>query len=328
MGAESSRIIERIKSTLTSKSAKELLIFSLYVVLSAGMWFAKTSNEYKEDVVSIPVVYKNIPENVVITSNAPDEIRATLRDKAYNLLLYRIKGFDTPIVFDFENYSTKGSSFKITKDDLQKQLRDVLEKSNTLTSFKPESFDIVYTRGAGKKVPVYISGAITAKQQYEVTNTWATPDSVLIYAPQEILDTIKGMYTTLVSYQELTDSIRFKNELRSIQNVKAIPQEVEIHANVEQLTEKTLEVPVESINVPNGKVLRTFPAKVKVTFQTVLSYYKHVNSNNFIIQVDYNNIVRNPSAQIKPEVMAPSIIKHMRITPEVVEYLLEDENPQ
>ena len=49
------------------------------------------------------------------------------------------------------------------------------------------------------------------------------------------------------------------------------------------------------------------------------------NPNNFIIQVDYNDIVKNPSSPAKPTVLAPSIIKHMRISPKEVDYLLEDE---
>ena len=147
----------------------------------------------------------------------------------------------------------------------------------------------------------------------------------MIYAPQEVLDTITAMYTNSVTYHELTDSLSFQSELQKYMNVKAVPNRVKVKIFVEQLTEKTLEVPVNAINVPEGKVLRTFPAKVKVTFQTILSYYKNVNPNNFIIQVDYNDIVKNPSSPAKPTVLAPSIIKHMRISPKEVDYLLEDE---
>lgn len=321
-------IVERIKSALISKTTKELLIFAVFMIISAGFWFLQALNEDREEVLEIPVVYKNIPEDVVITSKVPDFIRATVKDKGQNLLNYHLHRTAKPLVFDFSNYTAKGSSFKISKDELQKQLKDLLPNSSNLLAFKPENFDMVYTRGAAKKVPVYITGAISAKQQYEVTNTWTVPDSVLIYAPQEVLDTITGMYTTSVSYHELTDSIKFTSELLSLQNVKAVPERVEAHITVEQLTEKTLEVPVETINVPEGKLLRTFPAKLKATFQTVLSYYKHVTPNNFIIQVDYNDIVNNPSTQVKPKIMAPSIIKHLRTNPEMVEYLLEDAAPQ
>ena len=183
----------------------------------------------------------------------------------------------------------------------------------------------MYTRGKAKKVPVRLTGNVTAKQQYDITNVELNPDSVMIYAPQEVLDTITAMYTNSVTYHELTDSLSFQSELQKYMNVKAVPNRVKVKIFVEQLTEKTLEVPVNAINVPEGKVLRTFPAKVKVTFQTILSYYKNVNPNNFIIQVDYNDIVKNPSSPAKPTVLAPSIIKHMRISPKEVDYLLEDE---
>lgn len=323
METESS-ILRKIKSALISKTTKELLIFSVFMAISASFWLLQALNEDREEVLEIPVVYKNIPEDVVITSRVPDLVRVSVKDKGQNLLNYRLHRTAKPLVFDFTLYSAKGSFLKITKDELQKQLKDILPNSSDLISFKPENFDLVYTRGAAKKVPVYITGTLAAKQQYEVTNSWTLPDSVQIYAPKEVLDTISAMYTTPVSYHELTDSMRFTSELIPIQYVKALPEQVEVHVTVEQLTEKTLEVPVETINVPEGKVLRTFPAKVKATFQTVLSYYKHVNPNNFIIQVDYNDIVNNPTSYVKPKILAPSIIKHLRTNPEMVEYLLED----
>ena len=209
--------------------------------------------------------------------------------------------------------------------DIQKQIIDNLNSSTKLISFKPESFDVVYTRGKAKRVPVRLAGNITAKQQYDITFVELAPDSVMIYAPQEVLDTISAMYTSSETYHDITDSISFQSELQNYVNVKAVPNKVKVKVFVEQLTEKTLEVPVNAINVPEGKVLRTFPAKVKVTFQTVLSYYKNVNPNNFIIQVDYNDIVKNPSSPAKPTVLAPTIIKHLRISPKEVDYLLEDE---
>lgn len=317
-------IITGIRGALTSNTAKELLIFGFFLIVSAVFWFLKAMNEDKEEIISIPVIYKNIPENVVITSNPPENIRITVRDKGLNLLEFKLRRTVKPIVFDFDNYATKGYLIKVGNAEIQKQLKDNLPSSTSLISFKPETFDVVYTRGKAKKVPVYIAGRITAKSQHDITDIWTNPDSVMIYAPQDVLDTITGMYTTSLSYHELTDSIHFKTELRSMLNVKPVPEQVEVHVNVEQLTEKSLEVPIETINVPEGKVLRTFPTKVKVTFQTVLSYYKHVNPNNFIIQVNYNDVANSNTSQIKPNVMAPSIIKHMRISPEVVEYLIED----
>lgn len=320
-----SLVWRKVKSALFSKTSKELFIFLCFFIMSAVFWVLQALDEVREQTIDIPVAYRNVPDDVVITSNPPDVLKVLVQDNGMNLLNYHLRRSVKPVIFDFNDFEGKGYLLKMENADIQKQIIDNLNSSTKLISFKPENFDVVYTRGKAKKVPVRLTGNVTAKQQYDITNVELNPDSIMIYAPQEVLDTITAMYTNSVTYHELTDSLSFQSELQKYVNVKAVPNRVKVKIFVEQLTEKTLEVPVNAINVPEGKVLRTFPAKVKVTFQTILSYYKNVNPNNFIIQVDYNDIVKNPSSPAKPTVLAPSIIKHMRISPKEVDYLLEDE---
>ena len=292
-----SLVWRKVKSALFSKTSKELFIFLCFFIMSAVFWVLQALDEVREQTIDIPVAYRNVPDDVVITSNPPDVLKVLVQDNGMNLLNYHLRRSVKPVIFDFNDFEGKGYLLKMENADIQKQIIDNLNSSTKLISFKPENFDVVYTRGKAKKVPVRLTGNVTAKQQYDITNV----------------------------DHELTDSLSFQSELQKYMNVKAVPNRVKVKIFVEQLTEKTLEVPVNAINVPEGKVLRTFPAKVKVTFQTILSYYKNVNPNNFIIQVDYNDIVKNPSSPAKPTVLAPSIIKHMRISPKEVDYLLEDE---
>lgn len=324
MNARFQMAIGKIRDALLSILNREFLIFFGFLGISAFFWVLQTLNDDYEEVFSVPVVYRNVPDNVVITSNPPEFIKVTIKDQGYALLDYKLRKTLKPIVFDFNQHESKGYLIHITNGDIHKQLADNLSNASKLVSFKPESFDVVYTRGKAKKVPVRFAGNANAKQQYEITQIIASPDSVLIYAPEEVLDTVSGMYIRPVSYHELDDSITTQVELSDVPYIKAIPNNVDLHIFVEQLTEKSLEVPVSTINVPEGKILRTFPSKVKVTFQTVLSYYKSVNPNNFIIQIDYNDIIQTGSTHAVPTVLAPSIIKHLRISPKEVDFLLEE----
>lgn len=324
MNARFQMALEKVRDALLRILNREFLIFFGFLGISAFFWVLQTLDDEYEEVFNVPVVYMNVPDNVVITSNPPEFIKVTVKDQGYALLNYKLRKTMKPVVFDFNQHESKGYLIHITNGDIHKQLTDNLSNASKLVSFKPENFDVVYTRGKAKKVPVRFAGDASAKQQYEVTQIITAPDSVMIYAPQEVLDTVSGMYIRPVSYHELDDSITKQVELNDLQYVKAIPNNVSLHIYVEQLTEKSLEVPVSTINVPKGKVLRTFPSKVKVTFQTVLSYYKSVNPNNFIIQIDYNDILQSGSTHAVPTILAPSIIKHLRISPKEIDFLLEE----
>jgi YbbR domain-containing protein len=245
-----SLVWKKVKSALFSKTSKELFIFLCFFFMSAVFWVLQALDEVREQTIDIPVSYRNVPDDVVITSNPPEVLKVIVQDNGMNLLNYRLRRSVKPVVFDFNDFEGKGYLLKMENADIQKQIIDNLNSSTKLISFKPESFDVVYTRGKAKRVPVRLAGNITAKQQYDITFVELEPDSVMIYAPQEVLDTISAMYTSSETYHDITDSISFQSELQNYVNVKAVPNKVKVKVFVEQLTEKTLEVPVNAINVP------------------------------------------------------------------------------
>ena len=306
---------------------REFLVFLFFILVSATFWLLETLNEDYENEISIPVEYVNVPDNVVITSDVPSEIKARIADKGFTLFNYYILSKKSePVKVNFLDYQEKGNSVRITSTEIQKQLLKILESSSRLVSFKPEGFEMVYTRGQAKRVPVRLKGSVTAKQQYDITDIAFSPDTLTIYAPEDILDTIHVVFTAPISYHELSDNLSFDTEMTRPRNVKFVPDKVTVQVSVAQLTEKTVEVPIHTINVPAGKIMRTFPSKAKITFQTVLSNFDKVNASDFYICVDYNTLISSASNRCTLEASEyPSAIKHMGIWPAEVEYLIEDE---
>ena len=89
-------------------------------------------------------------------------------------------------------------------------------------------------------------------------------------------------------------------------------------------SEKTVDVPVQGINFPADEVLRTFPAKVQVTFQIGLSQFKNVTADDFVVVVDYKKLHESTGDKCKPIlVQSPSIVNHVRLSPQEIEYIIE-----
>lgn len=316
---------EKVWRFLRSTTNREILTFLFFAFISAGFWLLETLNDDYERVISIPVEYANLPDNVVITSEVPNELRATVIDKGFMQINYLWGRSGRPVVIDFHDYETQGNSIEIGSNELQKQLLRSLESSTKLISFKPEQFEFVYTRGQAKKVPVRLRGNITSKQQYDVTKVNFIPDSLVIYAPQDILDTIHVVFTQPLSYHELDDTLVVEADMQRMQNVKITPSRVTLEVCVSQLTQKTIEVPIQPINVPKGKIVHLFPSKVKATFQTVLSNFDKINPEEFSIKVDFDQM-DTKSEKCKPVVTNfPSTIKYLKLQPAEVEFLVEDE---
>ena len=82
------KISERIRNFLLSKKSREFLVFLLFVFLSSSFWLLLVLNDEYETEVTIPFRMKNVPENVVLTSELPQELKVGVKDRGTVLVNY------------------------------------------------------------------------------------------------------------------------------------------------------------------------------------------------------------------------------------------------
>ena len=81
---------------------------------------------------------------------------------------------------------------------------------------------------------------------------------------------------------------------------------------------------MQQVNFPASKQLRTFPGSVSVSFQVGMALYRKITSENFVIVVNYEELLQNPS--IKYRLHLKSLhegVSNVRIVPQEVDYLIE-----
>ena len=148
----------------------------------------------------------------------------------------------------------------------------------------------------------------------------------MAYAPQEILDTLKVAYTEKLYWENISDTVKKRVSMCKMKWVKFIPSYNDLSIYVDMYSEKTVEVPVMGINFPAGKVLRTFPSKVQVTFQVGLRHFKDVSSDDFFIGVTYEDVLKAKEDKLPLVVKgAPDFVSHVRVNPSSVDYLIEQQ---
>ena len=316
------RTLEKIRSFLLSKKSREFLIFLFFVFVSFCFWLLQVLNDDYETELSIPLKMKNVPENVVLTSELPDELKVGVKDRGTVLVNYMFGQTIYPITIDFAEYADKGSQVRIPSASLGKRIGSQLNQSTKFFTIKPDTLEFIYTRGEGKKVPVKVCGEVKAERQYYISDIVCSPDSVMVYAPKEILDTITYAYTESLYAENVADTLRSRVRLLPVKGARFTPSYSDVVFLVDVYSEKSLEVPVVGVNFPADKVLRTFPSKVHVTFQIGLSRFKSVSSEDFEVVVDYNELGEEEKCRVKL-VRSPSDVHHIRINPQDIDYLIE-----
>lgn len=302
-----------------------MLIFLFFLVLSATFWVFQALNEVYEEDFRVKIELRGVPGNVVVTTELPECVHVSLRDKGSALLAYRYTRRLRPIVVDYANYSSANGHVIIQGSELSRQVASQLLPTTQMVSFKPETLEFYYNYGLCKRVPVRIQGHISTDRLYSLSGTLLTRDSVLVYASKELLDTITAAYTQPLAYHSLTDTVRTEVQLAKLPGAKFVPSRVGVTLCVDRLVEKTVQVPVQQVNFPASKQLRTFPASVSVTFQVAMGQYRLITEDNFVLVVNYEDLLRNTTGQCHLSLKTvPAGVSHVKITPQDVEYVIED----
>ena len=122
----------------------------------------------------------------------------------------------------------------------------------------------------------------------------------------------------------MSDIVNQRLAFVSVKGVRFIPDSVDMALKVDVFAEKTVDVPVMGINFPHDKVLRTFPSKVKVTFQIGLSRFMEVGPEDFLVVVDYNDLQNEDGDKCKLQLkVMPKGVNHVRVNPKEMEYIIE-----
>jgi hypothetical protein len=93
---------------------------------------------------------------------------------------------------------------------------------------------------------------------------------------------------------------------------------------VEEYTEAQQSVPVMLTDTPANVKVKLFPARVKVSFLVGLSRFSEIHPEDFKLAVSYTDIEGGQQRLRIKTVSAPAFLYDVKITPEEIEYLIEN----
>ena len=317
---------KRVKNFLSKAQSKELLTFFFFLVLSFLFWILQSMNEDSESSFRIPVNYTNIPTEFIINNEPPQFMNVRIKDKGIVLLNYSLGKSFRPIDIDVKNNINNSGKSNLFLQQLQPLIRRELKPSSSIISLTPDTITLSYSRLKEKSLPVLLNAKITLGQQSKIGNKIIIrPDSVIVLAPENVLDTLKYAYTSFLDIINITDTISKEVSLLHLPNVKYKPSNVNITIPVEEYTEKKISLPIEVINAPDSVTIRTFPSDIQLSCFVMLSVYKDINLDTFKAYINYDDIKegnKNKAAVHLEDI--ESNVYNIRIVPDSVEFLIEE----
>ncbi|WP_278671630.1 YbbR-like domain-containing protein [Leyella stercorea] len=321
------QIINMVRNFLFSSANREFLTFFFFLVLSTIFWLMTALNETYEREIGVPAYLVNIPKNVVVTSDMEDTVRVTVRDKGFALLAYTYGEGIRPINVNFQSAITRQSGYGVvSSQELMKMINQRFSGSSKIVQVKPDRLDFHYNYGLSRQVSVKMSGHVVPGKSFYLARTRFWPEKVTVYGSKQALDSLRFVKTVPINITNFNDTVLRTVALETIKGVKIVPNTVRIGLYPDILTEENIEVPITAINMPEGKVLRTFPQRVTVNFIVGASMFRSISPEQFAVVVDYNEIIDHPSDKCSIHLReTPQGVRNARLKMTHVDYLIEEQ---
>ncbi len=309
------------------KFSKDILIFLLFFGITSFLWVLLALNDEYTAVTEVSLGYKNLPNNLGISSATPESF--TLKVSGPTRQLSKSKDFfENTLVLSGENIVNKGDSYFFPPEYLKTIVSKRLAENVKIIRIMPDTLFLNLKNIAFKRVPVKINLETEYAPMYDCFSTPVLyPDSIVVKGATKDIEKIKYVNTQKLSLKNITDTVYRNLELVKIQGVKFSQKQVGIMLPVEKYTEKSFEIEPKILNLPDTINFIGFPKKARISFKVGLKNYNKVSSENFSLIVNFEDLEKDKSAYFTPElIMYPKYVKNINVSPQRFEYFIEKAN--
>ena len=249
----------RLSAFFSSERVKDILVFFAALVVALGFWVLQRLNDTFEMEVRVPLSLTGVPRGVTLTTPLPSFVRVTLRDRGTQLMNY-MRHHMKPVTLEFSLYDDGGATGRgyVPIADVQHAINAQMLTSTQIQRITPDTLEFFYNRGLHRRLPVRLSGTAETTERNYLHSITFSPDSVIVYAPALVLDTMKHAYTEETHISSIEEDYVDNLRLRPMRGVKYEPDVVQMTAHVDYYTEKTSPSPLsESTSRPTRCCVRS-----------------------------------------------------------------------
>lgn len=294
------RLSDAYSGLRNSRKVRNLLTFLVFVLLAGVFWLVMALNDSVQENVAVKLKITNAPDSVTFITLPPEEVHVSVNDKGTSLLRSGVLHHPT-VNLNFTDFARDGV-FRVSRGDFLAAIKSAFSTGASITSVSIDSLNLIYTSNRGKRVPVVVSGKVSAKNGLTIpSKPGSNPSSVLVYSNRNVLDTITRVFTESFVRKGLTQPTVMEVRIRHIPGVRVIPDRVDVSIPVEALVKKQVAVEIKVNNVPDECELLLFPQKARVVCYVPMSRFGS-DSPAVTVTADYNAITPDGNGRIPLEI--------------------------
>ena len=315
-------LLKEILAALRSPRGKNLLVFAVFLCISALLWLVLTINQEEQFDLRMPVKITHVPDSVTLVNPGPEAVNVSLSTKGTELLRYSLGAMPT-MKIDFRAYRSP-DGIHLSSADLKALARSATGGA-AVSLVYPDSITISYTTHPGYRVPVKADYKVTPGPKSAIVGRPSLAvDSALVFMPggKSLPYNFDAVTTEPVKIDNLDETTTRRVKLVGPKGSRVIPDSTEITFYAEPLIIKSRKVVIEPVNVPRDIKLITFPAQIEVFYMVPMSTYT-ASDPHFRVLADYRRI-RSSSKMMKLRLVdVPADLQNVHLSSDSAEYIIE-----
>lgn len=169
------------------------------LAVSILLWFAIVGEPEMATIHNVPILYKNLPKDLLIGSNAVDAVRVELRGPSSRLSSASLT--EVAFMIDLSNIDGPGErTFTLSDADIR------LPDGVTFLRSIPSQLRVRFARVKSKDVPVEIRFGSPIGAGYRIVAQEVTPQTIRISGPENRIDAISSAETDAIDLNGVTQS--------------------------------------------------------------------------------------------------------------------------
>lgn len=309
---------------------RNVIIFLAFLVISTGFWFLNALRKDYTATLTYPVRFENIPDDMMLPDELKSKILLKVRAGGFVILRYQLSNTFLPLTFDVSEMKAWSSGdvkgvYTVTKDG-HNRIVGQLSQGMELIEIEPDTLFVPLWERGTAKVPVKIETQLTFEKQFlQAGPVLLKPDSVEIYGPRKLIDSLEYIEARPLVFENIADTISTMVNLNFPPQIKSSVKRVAAMIPVEPFTELNVSVPLRINGLPDSLRIKTFPSEIQISFRVGISKYEKIDRNMFRAVVDLEQVFneeRPDRLKVRME-RIPEHVESLNFSPIFVEYLLE-----
>ncbi len=264
--------------------------------------------------------FTNIPDSLLFLSATKDHIDVKLRANGFMFLRFKLA--EKKIGVDLSSVKRIGTNYYIAPYIYRKKIERQLQKSGTIVEMDMDtvffSFDTIYSKTIFVDPKVKIDLALNFVLEGELK---IEPRTIRVTGPKREIDSIKSIRTQEKKLSNLSSNFVERLRLikpKTLKNTVFSKEYVVVSGKISRFSEKIIKIPVETINVPEGMEIKTFPHEIPVLCKAKLEDLKGLDVSDFKIVADYNSKNKRSGLSVelidKPKTLLDAQLMEVRVS--------------